>query len=99
MDNEIRKSKRANERLTCGMRGHSHLTHLGPTGGMGREGEKGEKKKKKEKALERERLYLISKFPGNRTGGFRRSKEGKFILAARASHRDQNWGVLKNSER
>ena len=50
----------------------SHLTHLGPTGGMGREGEKKGKKKKRE--LEREKLYLLSKFPDDRIGGFRQSK-------------------------
>ena len=49
----------------------SHLAHLGPNGGR----KKGKRKRKeKDRVLERERLYLLSKFPGNLTEGFRWSK-------------------------
>ena len=37
-------------------------------------GKKREKVEEKERVLERERLHLLSKFPDDRTEGFRRSK-------------------------
>ena len=54
----------------------SHLVQLGPNGGMERRGRKEQKKKMKEKkrVLERERHHLLSKLPGDRTGGFKWSK-------------------------
>ena len=52
------------------------MTHLGPTGGMGRRKGKGRgKERKRMRELSREKLYLLSKFLGDRTVGFRRSKK------------------------
>ena len=51
--------RRATKTVTCGMRGHSHLTHLGPTGGMGKRREKEKKKRDKERVLEREALPYL----------------------------------------
>ena len=70
------KSKTTNERLTRVKRGHTHLTHLGPKRWDGRGGkrEKKERENEGEEEIEREKLYLISKFPGNQTAGFRQSK-------------------------
>ena len=45
------------------------MTHLGPNSGMGEE--RGAENKKE---FERERVHLLSKFLGNRTSGFKRSK-------------------------
>ena len=66
--------KGTNERLTHGKRGHSHLTHLGPNRWDGRGREEKEKKEGKKERAWREKLYLLSKFPGDRTGGFKQSK-------------------------
>ena len=52
----------------------SNLTHLGLTCEMGREGGKIERKKK-EREPYREKLYLLSKFPDDRTGSFQGSKK------------------------
>ena len=52
------------------------MTHLGPNrwdGGGGKR-EKKERENEGEEEIEREKLYLISKFPDNRTVSFRRSK-------------------------
>ena len=65
MDKRIKKSKRANRRLTCGKGGHSHLIMLEQTGG---------EEEKEKKKVEREAPPLSS-FSGDRTIGSHQSKK------------------------
>ena len=59
MDKWIRKSKGTNEVITCGMRGHSHLTHFGQTS-WEREEREEEKEKKRERESFRKRISTLS---------------------------------------
>ena len=56
MDKWIRKSKGTNEVMTCGMRGHSHLTHLRLLVERGKKGRRKKKRKEKERVVESETL-------------------------------------------
>ena len=49
------------------------MAYLGPSSGMGGRKIAEKKEEEKERVLER-RLHLLSKFPDDRTGGFKRSK-------------------------
>ena len=50
------------------------MAHLGANSGMGEKKRAEKKEEEKERVLERETLHLLSKFPDDRTGGFRWSK-------------------------
>ena len=70
------REKRANEEETCGKEETSHLRKLEQFGGERekmREREK-ERKEKKEEERMSEKLHLLSRFYGDRTIGFSRSK-------------------------
>ena len=50
------------------------MAHLETNTGMGEKKRAEKKEEEKERVLERDRLQLLSKFPDDRTGGFKRSK-------------------------
>ena len=69
------REKRANEEETCGKEETSHLSKLEQFGGERKnEGKEKERKEKREEKKRREKLHLLSRFYGDRTVGFHRSK-------------------------
>ena len=56
------------------MRGQVLLTNLDPTGMGGKKREKERERERKEESLKRERLYLLSRFFGDRSIESRRDK-------------------------
>ena len=73
MDKRIKKILRTNEKLDMWqVKGHA----LSPSWTKQWEGRKEKNRKERGIKIEsfRERLHLLSKFPDDRTGGFRRSK-------------------------